>query len=141
VFQDEVREAFDLFDSNKNGAIDASELKDVFAMLALEPSHAELEEYIAKYDKDNNGEIEFSEFLSLFEEFRSKRDDAALREAFDFLDMTKEGFITPAELARGMEQLGAKCTLAEAQLMVKHADTRGDNDGQVSWEDFKSYLS
>mmetsp|Transcript_14012 Transcript_14012/g.39833 ORF Transcript_14012/g.39833 Transcript_14012/m.39833 type:complete len:84 (+) Transcript_14012:66-317(+) len=60
----EFKEAFDHFDEDKSGSIDAEELGKVMKELDEETEPDVLEEMIRSVDKDNSGKIEFDEFLT-----------------------------------------------------------------------------
>ncbi|KAK1351425.1 putative calcium-binding protein CML45 [Heracleum sosnowskyi] len=66
---DEVKEAFDVFDLNRDGFIDAMELQRVLCVLGL--SHqSQIEnckQMIREFDENRDGRIDFREFLKLME--------------------------------------------------------------------------
>ncbi|KAI7738093.1 hypothetical protein M8C21_026362 [Ambrosia artemisiifolia] len=66
---DEVREAFDVFDENKDGYIDARELKRVFSALGLRDKvdMDDCRKMIRVYDDNNDGRIDFDEFVKFME--------------------------------------------------------------------------
>lgn len=51
----EIREAFDLFDADGTGTIDAKELKVAMRALGFEPKKEEIKKMIADIDKDGSG--------------------------------------------------------------------------------------
>lgn len=57
----EIREAFDLFDTDGSGTIDAKELKVAMRALGFEPKKEEIRKMIQDIDKDNSGTIDFNE--------------------------------------------------------------------------------
>eukprot|EP00112_Aurelia_sp_Birch-Aquarium-sp1_P003817 Seg1430.9 transcript_id=Seg1430.9/GoldUCD/mRNA.D3Y31 product=Caltractin protein_id=Seg1430.9/GoldUCD/D3Y31 len=61
----EIREAFDLFDTDGSGTIDAKELKVAMRALGFEPKKEEIKKMIADIDKDGSGSIDFNEFLQM----------------------------------------------------------------------------
>merc|ERR1712166_378659 len=61
----EIKEAFDLFDTDGSGSIDAKELKVAMRALGFEPKKEEIQKMIADVDDDGSGTIEFQEFLTL----------------------------------------------------------------------------
>ncbi|KAG8592830.1 hypothetical protein GDO81_000640 [Engystomops pustulosus] len=61
----EIREAFDLFDTDGSGTIDVKELKVAMRALGFEPKKEEMKKMIADIDKDGSGTIDFEDFLSL----------------------------------------------------------------------------
>jgi CRP-like cAMP-binding protein len=60
-----IREAFELFDTDRSGSIDAKEMKTAMRALGLDPGRHELTRMLAEVDKDNNGIIDFQEFLHM----------------------------------------------------------------------------
>merc|ERR1711985_57091 len=63
----EIREAFDLFDTDGSGAIDAKELKVAMRALGFEPKKEEIKKMVGDMDKDGDGTVDFGEFLILME--------------------------------------------------------------------------
>lgn len=61
----EIREAFDLFDTDGSGTIDMKELKVAMRALGFEPNKEELRKLIAEIDKNGSGAIDFNEFLEM----------------------------------------------------------------------------
>jgi len=61
----EIREAFDLFDTDGSGTIDAKELKVAMRALGFEPKKEEIKKMIQDIDKDGSGTIDFNEFLEM----------------------------------------------------------------------------
>ncbi|KAG5459673.1 MAG: hypothetical protein BJ554DRAFT_8376, partial [Olpidium bornovanus] len=61
----EIREAFDLFDTDGTGTIDAKELKVAMRALGFEPKKEEIKKMIADIDKSGSGTIDFNEFLEM----------------------------------------------------------------------------
>jgi centrin-1 len=62
---EELREAFALFDTDGNGAIDGKELKAAMRALGFQIKKAEVRKMIADIDKDESGTIDFQEFIDL----------------------------------------------------------------------------
>ena len=59
----EIKEAFDLFDTDGSGSIDAKELKVAMRALGFEPKKEEIQKMIQDVDDDGSGTIEFPESL------------------------------------------------------------------------------
>merc|ERR1719191_2265289 len=62
---EEMKEAFNLFDTDKSGSIDYRELKAAMAALGFEVKKEELKKMITDIDADKSGHIEFPEFLEM----------------------------------------------------------------------------
>ncbi len=65
--EEELKEAFLVFDKDGNGVISATELKSVMANLGECPTDAEIAEMIKEADADGDGQINFKEFLKLMQ--------------------------------------------------------------------------
>ena len=62
---EEIREAFNLFDTDGSGTIDPKELKAAMQSLGFEAKNQTIYQMIADIDKDGNGSIDFEEFLDM----------------------------------------------------------------------------
>eukprot|EP00746_Dinoflagellata_sp_MGD_P163611 gnl/MRDRNA2_/MRDRNA2_91758_c0_seq1.p1 gnl/MRDRNA2_/MRDRNA2_91758_c0~~gnl/MRDRNA2_/MRDRNA2_91758_c0_seq1.p1 ORF type:complete len:725 (+),score=178.26 gnl/MRDRNA2_/MRDRNA2_91758_c0_seq1:242-2176(+) len=61
----EIRQAFEAFDTDGSGKIDADELTRAMKILGLHPTPDEVKRMIADVDTSGSGEIEFPEFLEM----------------------------------------------------------------------------
>ena len=61
---DELKDAFSIFDKDKNGSINTLELGTVMRKLGFNPTEDDLRNIIKEVDTDENGTIEISEFLA-----------------------------------------------------------------------------
>merc|ERR1711998_261998 len=83
----EVKEAFDLFDTDGSGAIDAKELKVAMQALGFEPTSDEIAKMVKDIDVDGNATIEFEEFVEMMEGKMSDKDQVEeMRKAFALYD-------------------------------------------------------
>ena len=62
---EEIREAFNLFDTDGSGTIDPKELKAAMQSLGFEAKNQTIYQMIGDIDKDGSGEIDFEEFLDM----------------------------------------------------------------------------
>ncbi len=131
----EYRDAFELFDKDKDGTITAKELANVMKSLNQDPSEQELNEMIAEVDIDGNGHIDFEEFVNLMNR-RSKETDAEeeVINAFKVLDKDGQGTISSTELRHIMTTMGDKLTEDEVDEMIREADF--DGNGIINYEEF-----
>mmetsp|Transcript_11994 Transcript_11994/g.21240 ORF Transcript_11994/g.21240 Transcript_11994/m.21240 type:complete len:172 (-) Transcript_11994:193-708(-) len=63
ITEDELIDAFKIFDKDKSGTIDAIELQEVLIKLGFDISALQAEEMIRAADDDGSGECEYSEFI------------------------------------------------------------------------------
>jgi centrin-1 len=61
----EIKEAFDLFDTDSTGVIDAKELKVAMRALGFEPKKEEVRRILQEIDKNGDGVIKYEEFLDI----------------------------------------------------------------------------
>lgn len=66
--EDELREAFAVFDKDGNGFISAEELKGALLNLGEKLEDHEIKAMIAAADKDGNGQIDYEEFIAMMRE-------------------------------------------------------------------------
>eukprot|EP00887_Chlorella_sp_A99_P008280 scaffold12.g8280.t1 len=142
----EIREAFDLFDTDGSGTIDAKELKVAMRALGFEPKKEEVKKMIADIDKDGSGTIDFDEFLQaragcwrgwrgMMTAKMGERDSREeIMKAFRLFDDDETGKISFKNLKRVAKELGENITDEELQEMIDEADR--DGDGEVNEEEF-----
>jgi len=131
----EIKEAFDLFDTDGSGSIDAKELKVAMRALGFEPKKEEIQKMISDVDDDGSGSIEYAEFLKMMTHKILNRDpkDEILK-AFRLFDDDETGKISFKNLKRVAKELGERMTDEELQEMIDEADR--DGDGEVNEEEF-----
>ena len=118
----EIREAFDLFDTDGSGTIDAKELKVAMRALGFEPKKEEIKKMIADIDKDGSGTIDFEEFLQMMTAKMGERDSREeIMKAFRLFDDDETGKISFKNLKRVAKELGERMTDEELQEMVDEA--------------------
>lgn len=131
----EIKEAFDLFDTDGSGSIDAKELKVAMRALGFEPKKEEIRKMINDIDSDGSGTIDFNEFLEMMTTKISTKDSKEeILKAFRLFDDDETGKITFRNLKRVAKELGENMTDEELQEMIDEADR--DGDGEISEEEF-----
>ncbi|KAI8913836.1 hypothetical protein DFJ77DRAFT_50672 [Powellomyces hirtus] len=131
----EIREAFDLFDTDGSGTIDTKELKVAMRALGFEPKKEELKKMIAEVDRSGSGVIDFNDFLELMTSKMSEKDSREeIVKAFRLFDDDDTGKISFKNLKRVAKELGENLTDEELQEMIDEADR--DGDGEISQEEF-----
>ena len=87
----EIREAFDLFDTDGSGNIDPKELRAAMQSLGFEAKNQTIFQMISDLDRNRSGSIEFEEFLKLMtDEMGNSANDEELIEAFKFYGATSD---------------------------------------------------
>merc|ERR1711874_769510 len=61
----DLREAFKIFDRDKDGFISMKELKKVCSMMGTMLTKEELDQFMAEADKDGNGKLDYDEFVKM----------------------------------------------------------------------------
>uniref|UniRef100_A0A0B7BTF9 EF-hand domain-containing protein n=1 Tax=Arion vulgaris TaxID=1028688 RepID=A0A0B7BTF9_9EUPU len=131
----EIREAFDLFDADCTGTIDAKELKVAMRALGFEPKKEEIKKLIAEIDRECSGTIDFNDFLTLMTHKMSEKDSREeILKAFRLFDDDETGKISFCNLKRVSKELGENMTDEELQEMIDEADR--DGDGEINQEEF-----
>lgn len=136
----EIKEAFDLFDTDGGGSIDPKELKDAMNSLGLEARNQTIYQMITDLDADNSGAIEFKEFLDLMTARMSDRDTREdIKKVFRLFDEESRGVVTLKSLRRVSKELGETMEDNELQEMIDRADSTGD--GNVTFDDFYNIMT
>ena len=131
----EFKEAFEIFDKDRDGFITIKELGEIMKNLGQTPTDAELQDMINEVDIDGNGNIDFKEFLGLMaRKMRDTDTEEELIEAFKVFDRDSNGLISAQELKHVMTSLGEKVTDEEVEEMIREADI--DGDGYINYEEF-----
>ncbi|KAL2077106.1 hypothetical protein ACEWY4_026610 [Coilia grayii] len=131
----EIREAFDLFDTDGSGTIDVKELKVAMRALGFEPKKEEIKKMIADIDKEGSGTIDFNDFLCMMTKKMSEKDSKEeILKAFRLFDDDGTGKISFKNLKRVAKELGENLTDEELQEMIDEADR--DGDGEINEQEF-----
>ncbi|XP_044470582.1 red chlorophyll catabolite reductase, chloroplastic-like isoform X3 [Mangifera indica] len=131
----EIKEAFELFDTDGSGTIDAKELNVAMRALGFEMNEEQINQMIASVDKDGSGAIEFDEFVQMMTAKIGERDSKEeLMKAFYIIDQDNNGKISVEDIRRIAKDLGENFTEREINEMVEEADK--DHDGEVSVDEF-----
>merc|ERR1712167_540849 len=137
---EEIKEAFDLFDTDGSGTIDPKELKAAMQSLGFEAKNQTIYQMISDLDKDGSGNIDFDEFLDMMTARMSDKDTRAdIEKVFRLFDDDKTGYITFSNLKRVAKELGESMTEEDLYDMIKRAYSDGDH--KVTFEDFYSIMT
>lgn len=131
----DIREAFDLFDTDGTGKIDTKELKVAIRALGFEPKKEEIKRMIADVDNEGSGKLSFDDFLELMSMKMAEKDSKEeILKAFRLFDDDETGKISFKNLKRVSLELGENLTDEELQEMIDETDK--DGDGEISQDEF-----
>ncbi|XP_044255898.1 caltractin [Tribolium madens] len=133
--KNDIKEAFDLFDNEGAGKIDAKDLKVAIRALGFEPKKEEIKKMIADIDTHGTGKLSFDDFLQLMTVKMAEKDSKEeIMKAFRLFDDDDTGKISFKNLKRVAKELGENLTDEELQEMIDEADR--DGDGEINQEEF-----
>ena len=121
----EFKEAFDIFDQDKDGIITINELGEIMKILGQSTSDEELQLMILEVDIEGNGNIDFKDFLTLMAKKKMENDEHDesennLYQVFHVINQSGTGKINEKELKRVMISLGeVHITDDEIKGMIK----------------------
>mmetsp|Transcript_30153 Transcript_30153/g.72869 ORF Transcript_30153/g.72869 Transcript_30153/m.72869 type:complete len:160 (+) Transcript_30153:245-724(+) len=137
---EELRQAFDLFDTDGSGTIDPKELRAAMQSLGFDAKNQTIYQMIKDIDKDGTGEIDFDEFLDLMTSRLAGSDTKEdVQKIFELFDDDQTGYISLQNLKRVAHELGENMDDAELLEMIERADA--DHDGQISPEEFFTIMT
>merc|ERR1719401_2661729 len=136
---EDIREAFNLFDTDGSGTIDPGELKAAMRSLGFETKNPTIFEMIADLDADGNC-IGFDDFLdAITSKLGDKETRDGIQKIFNLFDDDKTGMISLKNLKRVSKELGETMTDEELREMIERADSNGD--GMITAEDFYQIMT
>ncbi|XP_030624850.1 centrin-3 [Chanos chanos] len=137
---EEIKEAFDLFDTDKDKEIDYHELKVAMRALGFEVKKADVLKILKDCDREGKGKITFEDFKEVVTERILERDPKEeILKAFRLFDDDESGKISLRNLRRVARDLGEDLTDEELRAMIDEFDT--DGDGEINQEEFISIMT
>eukprot|EP01112_Ceratiomyxa_fruticulosa_P021263 TRINITY_DN741_c0_g1_i2.p1 TRINITY_DN741_c0_g1~~TRINITY_DN741_c0_g1_i2.p1 ORF type:complete len:164 (-),score=34.08 TRINITY_DN741_c0_g1_i2:95-586(-) len=135
----EIKEAFDLFDTEKSGRIGYHELKVAMRALGFEVKKAEVLRIIDEVDRSGTSTIDFSDFHEIMKQKIIDRDpNEEIAKAFRLFDDDQTGKISLKNLRRVAKELGQQLSDQELQAMIEEFDL--DGDGMISEHEFSEIM-
>ena len=136
----EVNEAFQLLDSDKDSKIDYYELKVALKALGFDVKKDEILRLFRSYDPQDTGHISKDDFIEISRDMILKRDPMEeLENAFKLFDRDDQGGISVASLRRVARELNLSPSEDDLRAMIDEFDT--DGDGMVSLDDFVQIMT
>lgn len=134
------REAFELFDENKDGFISTDEVQRVYTHLGQEINERTASEIVHKFDADGNGVLDYHEFCSMLETCQSEENvERSMKAAFRFLDVEQKGYIG-AEVFKSWVQKLDKTGISDGDLENMMTNLGLPKDGEITFELFRAIL-
>ena len=91
---EELRQAFDLFDTDGSGTIDPKELRAAMLSLGFETKNQTIYQMIQDIDKDGDGDVNFDEFLDMMTSRLAGSDTKEdIQKIFELFDDDKTGYL------------------------------------------------
>lgn len=136
----EIKEAFELFDTDKDGAVDYHELKVAMRALGFDLKKAEVLKTLRDHDKTGHGLLEYDDFAKIMTERILARDPMdEIRRAFQLFDDDNTGKISIRNLRRVAKEIGDRLEDDELQAMIDEFDL--DQDGEINEQEFISIMT
>ena len=118
---EEIKEAFDLFDTDCSQTIDAKDLKVAMRALGLEPSDEELERMTEEADRDGSGVITNWAFQEMMAPKICDRDPKEeMLKLFRMFDDDESGKIELENMKRVAREIGETMSEEEIKDMLKY---------------------
>ena len=140
---DEIKQAFDLFDTNSTGLIDPKELKAAMQSLGFDSKNPTIFELISDLDNDASekaGGINFETFIqAINDKLGDKESEEGIRRIFNlFIDNPDENTITLNSLKKIARELGENMSNEELKDMLQRASKNGT---ELTFEEFYDIMT
>lgn len=136
----EIKEAFELFDTDKDNAIDYHELKVAMRALGFDVKKADVLKILRDYDRESTGKIQFDDFREVTTDWILDRDpQEEIFKAFRLFDDDQTGKISVRNLRRVARELGENMTDEELRSMIDEFDK--DGDGEINDSEFLAIMT
>jgi Ca2+-binding EF-hand superfamily protein len=137
---EEIKEAFDLFDSDGSGTIDPKELTAAMVQLGFDAKNQTIYQMVEDLDSDGSGAIDFDEFLDMMTARLTDKDSREeIDKIFNLFDSEKKGKLSVKDLKRMAKELGETMTDDELNELIERGDS--DGDGLVTRDDFYNIMT
>ncbi|KAA0704412.1 Centrin-3 [Triplophysa tibetana] len=138
--KDEIKEAFELFDTDKDKEIDYHELKVAMRALGFEVKKVDVLTILKDYDREGTGKISFDDFKEVVTDMILDQDPKEeILKAFKLFDDDETGKISLRNLRRVARELGEDMSDEDLRAMIDEFDT--DGDGEINQEEFVSIMT
>ena len=134
---EELKEAFQLFDTNHSGSIDSREFKAAMRALGFPIKKVDVIRYFKEIPKDITESLNFEEFLRIVAPIMPKRDSKEeIYKIFQLFDEDKTGKISFKNLRKIAHEVGENLSDEEIKEMIGEADRSSHQEGLIDFDDF-----
>ncbi|KAH7828023.1 putative VU91B calmodulin [Monocercomonoides exilis] len=131
---EQLKEAFYLFDNDKDGEAPWQDLQIGMNALGFTPTPDQISACFKQAKVDPNKPMKQMDFIHLMQEVvKLPSDEPALLEAFKVFDREHTGFVNIADLRKVMESIPDRLEDAQIDAMMKEAD---DGTGKIEYANF-----
>ena len=131
----EVKEAFNVFDSEQTGGLDARELKAAITALNIKISKEEIKNIYQEFGKDIREKITLEEFMEIvIPRLPDRHSKEYIQKIFQYFDLENTGKITSRHLKKIAQEIGENLSDEELREIMEEADR--DGDGYIGFDDF-----
>ena len=153
--KEDIRTAFNLFDTDGSGTIEVKELKVALRALGFEPNRNEIKKLLdnlrddTQVDKDvekerneeDRNSIDFNEFMQIMElKMSEKETPEEIAKAFEYFIDPIKAEITLESLGKIATEIGENVSEDELMAMIKEAN-KTNKYGTVTELEFKDVLN
>ena len=137
---EELKEAFQIFDTEHQGLIDSREFKAALRALGYDISKEDVLKWFGEIGKQLDDPISYDEFLKIVTpRLRPRNSREEIMKIFRLFDEDNTGKISIKNLRKVAKDLGMEISEVELKDLIKEADR--DGDGLISPEDFYRVMS
>eukprot|EP00037_Helgoeca_nana_P005262 m.50285 g.50285 ORF g.50285 m.50285 type:complete len:172 (+) comp16305_c0_seq1:273-788(+) len=133
----EISEAFEIFDSNKDGKLDYYELKVALRALGFEVRKADCQAILRELGTEEQID-EMGFFTAVKDRVLDRNPAEEIAKAFQLFDGDKSGTVSINDLRRVARELGEDVSEDELQAMIAEFDST--KTGRISETDFRSIM-
>ena len=131
----EIKESFDLFDTDANGVIDKNELGVCMQVMGFDTKKYERKTLMKDADANGDGVLDYPEFMDMMAVKMNDRDPKEeLHKDFKLFDRDNSGKIGFKNLKSVAKELGENMSDCEIKALIKGGDRDGDD--QISEQEF-----
>ncbi|CAF1056883.1 unnamed protein product [Didymodactylos carnosus] len=137
---EEIKEAFELFDNDKDNELDYHEFKVGLRALGFDVHKAEAQKLLRDYDRLGKNKINYQDFHEVAADMMLQRDSREeILKAFKLFDDDDTGKISLKKLRRVARELGDNVNEDELKAMIDEFDL--DGDGEINFDEFLAMLN